>query len=81
MEDRIITSTKGIEDADVENVLRPTTMDDSVGQEKVKKNLKVYIKYIHNKTQYYTKNNSIEFCLIVVNPCNTTLLTLSSKPL
>ena len=43
MEDRIITSTKGIEDADVENVLRPTSMDDYVGQEKVKKNLKVYI--------------------------------------
>lgn len=43
MEDRIITSTKGIDDVDVENVLRPTTMEDYVGQEKVKKNLKVYI--------------------------------------
>ena len=43
MEDRIITSTKGIEDADVENVLRPTSMDEYVGQDKVKKNLKVYI--------------------------------------
>lgn len=43
MEDRIITSTKGIEDVDVENVLRPTSMDEYVGQDKVKKNLKVYI--------------------------------------
>lgn len=43
MEDRIITSTKGIEDVDVENVLRPTSMDEYVGQDKVKKNLKIYI--------------------------------------
>ena len=43
MEERIITSTKGFEDTDVENVLRPTTMEEYVGQEKVKNNLKVYI--------------------------------------
>lgn len=43
MEDRIITSTKSIEDVDVENVLRPTSMDEYVGQDKVKKNLKIYI--------------------------------------
>ena len=43
MEERIITSTKGFEDTDVENVLRPTSMEEYVGQEKVKNNLKVYI--------------------------------------
>ncbi len=43
MEERIITSTKGYEDTDVENVLRPTTMEEYVGQEKVKNNLKIYI--------------------------------------
>ena len=43
MEERIITSTKGFEDTDVENVLRPTTMEEYVGQEKIKNNLKVYI--------------------------------------
>ena len=43
MEERIITSTKGVEDNEVENVLRPSTMEEYVGQEKVKNNLKVYI--------------------------------------
>ena len=31
-------------ESDVENTLRPTTMDDYVGQEKIKKNLSIYIK-------------------------------------
>lgn len=44
MEDeRIITSTKELEDVDVESTLRPSSMDDFVGQTKVKENLKVYI--------------------------------------
>lgn len=42
-EERIITSTKNISEADVENVLRPTTMKDYVGQEKAKTNLEIYI--------------------------------------
>ena len=46
MEDkgRFITSTKNITDADIENKLRPTTMAEYVGQEKVKANLEIYIK-------------------------------------
>lgn len=46
MEDkgRFITSAKNITDADIENKLRPTTMAEYVGQEKVKANLEVYIK-------------------------------------
>ena len=46
MEDkgRFITSTKNTTDADIENKLRPTTMAEYVGQEKVKANLEVYIK-------------------------------------
>ncbi len=43
MEERIITSTKDINDNEVENTLRPTTMDEYVGQEKIKDNLKIYI--------------------------------------
>lgn len=41
---RFITSTKNITDSEIENRLRPTTMDEYVGQEKVKANLEVYIK-------------------------------------
>ncbi len=45
MEDeRFITSTRSLEDEDVENTLRPTTMDDYVGQDKVKNSLNIYIK-------------------------------------
>ena len=41
---RFITSTKNITDSEIENRLRPTSMDQYVGQEKVKANLEVYIK-------------------------------------
>lgn len=41
-EDRLLTSTKSEYDAE-ENVLRPRTMEEYVGQEKVKENLSVYM--------------------------------------
>ena len=39
-EDRIITSTMKNEDIDVENSLRPKSLDDYLGQEKAKEQLK-----------------------------------------
>ena len=42
-EERFISSERIAGDGDVENILRPKTMDDYVGQEKVKENLKIYI--------------------------------------
>lgn len=46
MEDseRLVTSTIGEQENEVENVLRPKSMDGYVGQEKVKDNLAVYMK-------------------------------------
>ncbi len=41
-EDRLLTSTKSEYDAE-ENVLRPKTMDEYVGQDKVKENLSVFM--------------------------------------
>ena len=41
-EDRLLTSTKSQYDAE-ENALRPKTMEDYVGQEKIKHNLSVYM--------------------------------------
>ena len=45
MEDseRFITSTKNLTDAEIENSLRPTTLDEYIGQTKVKDALSVYI--------------------------------------
>lgn len=43
-EDRFITSTKLENESDTENVLRPKTLDDFVGQQKIKDSLTVYIK-------------------------------------
>ena len=43
MEDRFITSTKNLTDAEIENSLGPTTFDDYVGQKKIKESLSVYI--------------------------------------
>lgn len=42
-EERILTSMKNEEETDVENSLRPVSMDEYVGQEKIKDNLSVYI--------------------------------------
>lgn len=42
-ENRIITSDFTPEDTDIENSLRPKTLDDYIGQEKVKENLRIYI--------------------------------------
>lgn len=42
-DDRLITSTKSNEDNEVENVLRPKTLDEYIGQKKIKDSLLVYI--------------------------------------
>ena len=44
MEDRFITSSKNWTDAEIENSLRPTSLDQYVGQSKIKESLEVYIK-------------------------------------
>ena len=43
-ENRFISSTKNLTDVEIENSLRPTTINDYVGQEKIKSNLNIYIK-------------------------------------
>ena len=43
-DDRFITSMKNESDAEIENKLRPTKMDDYVGQTKIKSQLDVFIK-------------------------------------
>ncbi len=42
-DERIVTSTKYLDEQEVENTLRPAIMDEYVGQDKIKNNLKVYI--------------------------------------
>lgn len=42
-ENRIVTSDFTAEDNEIENSLRPKTLDDYIGQEKVKENLRIYI--------------------------------------
>ena len=51
MERRIITGGKLTEDAKNDNVLRPQTLDDYVGQEAVKENLKIYIQAAKQRGQ------------------------------
>lgn len=43
-ENRFVTSTKNITDAEIENSLRPTSMQEYVGQTKVKNSLDIYIR-------------------------------------
>ena len=43
IDDRIVTTSYSPEDSDTEYSLRPKTIDEYVGQEKAKENLKIYI--------------------------------------
>lgn len=49
--DRFIQSTRNESDLDIENKLRPTKMDDYVGQEKIKNQLEVFIKAALNRNE------------------------------
>ena len=40
---RILTPNQSSEDSDIENPLRPRSLGDYIGQDKVKKNLKIFI--------------------------------------
>lgn len=48
-EDRILTSTMRTEDAEIDQSLRPKTMEEYVGQEKVKEQLKIFIQAAKNR--------------------------------
>ena len=50
-EDRIITSTMKNEDVDVENSLRPKSLDDYLGQEKAKEQLKIFIEAAKSRNE------------------------------
>ena len=43
-EPRFMSSLQTVNDQDSENTLRPRTMDEYVGQDKIKENLEIYIK-------------------------------------
>ena len=48
-EERFISSSLKEEDYDVENRLRPTNMDEYIGQDKIKNNLNIYIEATKNR--------------------------------
>lgn len=50
-DDRFITSTKNESDAEIENKLRPTRIEEYVGQEKIKSQLDVFIKAALNRNE------------------------------
>lgn len=50
-ENRIITSTMQNEDVDIENSLRPKSLDDYLGQEKAKEQLSIFIEAAKNRNE------------------------------
>lgn len=50
-EERVITAGSRTEDGDVENALRPRTMDEYIGQQKVKEQLNVYIEAARQRSE------------------------------
>ena len=77
MEDRFITSTKNFTDAEIETSLRPTSLDQYVGQEKIKESLKVYIQAAKSR------NDALDHVLLYGPPGlgKTTLSHIIAKEL
>ena len=49
--ERFVTSTKNLTDAEIENSLRPNSFDEYIGQTKVKESLSVYIQAAKNRKE------------------------------
>ncbi len=61
-ENRIVSTTFGAEDGDIEDSLRPRRMEDYIGQEKAKENLKVFIEAAKGRGE------SLDHCLLYGPP-------------
>ncbi len=61
-ENRIVSTTFGSEDGDIEDSLRPRRMEDYIGQEKAKENLKVFIEAAKGRGE------SLDHCLLYGPP-------------
>lgn len=75
MDRRIITTEFTSEDSSIENNLRPETLRDYVGQEKIKENLQVFIEAARNR------NEALDHCLFYGPPGlgKTTLAGIIAK--
>ena len=75
MERRIITTEFTAEDSSIENNLRPESLSDYVGQEKIKENLKVFIEAARNRGE------ALDHCLFYGPPGlgKTTLAGIIAK--
>lgn len=75
MERRIITTEFTSEDSSIENNLRPDSLSDYVGQEKIKENLKVFIEAARNRGE------ALDHCLFYGPPGlgKTTLAGIIAK--
>ena len=56
-DNRFITSTKNVSDLEIENSLRPRSMQDYIGQEKIKNTLDVYIKAAKKRNDTFNKHH------------------------
>ncbi|MBQ7034904.1 MAG: Holliday junction branch migration DNA helicase RuvB [Clostridia bacterium] len=61
-ENRIVSTTFGSEDGEIEDSLRPRRMEDYIGQEKAKENLKVFIEAAKGRGE------SLDHCLLYGPP-------------
>ena len=53
-EERFMSSMQGVSESDSENTLRPKSIDEYVGQEKIKENLDIYIKAAVGRDEAWT---------------------------
>ncbi|MEG1711244.1 MAG: Holliday junction branch migration DNA helicase RuvB [Clostridia bacterium] len=51
-DDRLIVSTKTIDDFEAENILRPKTMEGYIGQSQIKSNLSIYIEAAKSRNEH-----------------------------
>ncbi|MBR4087435.1 MAG: AAA family ATPase, partial [Clostridia bacterium] len=61
-ENRVVSTTFGAEDGEIEDSLRPRRMEDYIGQTKAKENLKVFIEAAKGRGE------SLDHCLLYGPP-------------
>ena len=60
--ERIVETSKLIEEDGIENILRPQSLDDFIGQDKLKNNLKVFIEAAKKR------HEALDHCLLYAPP-------------
>ena len=67
MDERILSGEELVEDEQVESSIRPLSLDEYIGQEDVKKNIKVYIAKMRNEALDHVLWSNASFLILAAS--------------